>query len=127
MALGILDHDDLCGFLHARRCCVPSRNVRARSSCPKGAASSRFPSTILNLVQAKRLRALHPEKSKDLYAESEKIEWTIKELLNRTILRPLKMLLVEPILLLVTVYLSVVYGVIYASELMVPEPYPVSP
>ncbi|KAI9457481.1 MFS polyamine transporter [Lactarius psammicola] len=69
---------------------------------------------VLLAKKAKRLRALHPEKSKYLYAESDKIEWTITELLNRTVLRPLKMLLVEPILLLVTIYLSVVYGVIYA-------------
>jgi multidrug resistance protein len=69
---------------------------------------------VLLVQKAKRLRALHPEKSKDIYAESEKIEWTPKELLNRTLLRPLKMLLVEPILLLVTIYLSIVYGVIYA-------------
>jgi DHA1 family multidrug resistance protein-like MFS transporter len=65
------------------------------------------------------LRALHPEKNGDLYAESEKIKWTARELLNRTVLRPLKMLLVEPILLLVTVFLSIVYGIIYASELMI--------
>ena len=62
------------------------------------------------------MRALHPEKSGDLYAESEKIHWTASELLNRTILRPMKMLAVEPILLLVTVFLSIVYGIIYASE-----------
>lgn len=69
---------------------------------------------VLLAQKAKRLRALNPEKSKDVYAESEKIEWTASELLNRTVLRPFKMLLVEPILLLVTVYLSVVYGIIYA-------------
>ena len=36
------------------------------------------------------------------------------------------MLVVEPILLLVTIYLSIVYGVIYASKLMVPRPYPMT-
>jgi DHA1 family multidrug resistance protein-like MFS transporter len=65
------------------------------------------------------LRALHPEKNGGLYAENEKIKWTARELLNRTVLRPLKMLVVEPILLLVTVFLSIVYGIIYASELMI--------
>ena len=29
------------------------------------------------------------------------------------------MLMVEPILLLITIYLSIVYGIIYASKLMV--------
>jgi hypothetical protein len=33
------------------------------------------------------------------------------------------MLAVEPILLLVTIYLSIVYGIIYASKLMVPRRY----
>ena len=33
------------------------------------------------------------------------------------------MLIFEPILLLVTLYLSIVYGIIYASELMIPLPY----
>ncbi|KAH9061862.1 MFS polyamine transporter [Lactarius vividus] len=69
---------------------------------------------VLLAQKAKRLRALNPQKSKDIYAESEKIEWTTSQLLNRTVLRPLKMLVVEPILLLVTVYLSVIFGVIYS-------------
>ncbi|KAI9430447.1 MFS polyamine transporter [Lactarius indigo] len=69
---------------------------------------------VLLAQKAKRLRALNPEKNKDVYAESEKIEWTISGLLNRTLFRPMKMLLVEPILLLITFYLSIVYGVIYA-------------
>ena len=36
------------------------------------------------------------------------------------------MLMVEPILLLITIYLSIVYGIIYASELMVRRPYPMT-
>jgi MFS transporter, DHA1 family, multidrug resistance protein len=62
------------------------------------------------------LRALDPEKNGNLYAESENVEWSLSGLLNRTLLRPLKMLLVEPILLIITIYISVVYGIIYASE-----------
>ena len=39
---------------------------------------------------------------------------SFKVLLERILLRPLTMLVVEPILLLVTIYLSIVYGVLYA-------------
>ncbi|KAI0295170.1 MFS polyamine transporter [Multifurca ochricompacta] len=63
---------------------------------------------------ARRLRALDPEKNKNLYAEGEKIDWAPRAFLDRTILRPIRMLFVEPILLLITVYISLVYGVIYA-------------
>ncbi|KAI0061389.1 MFS polyamine transporter [Artomyces pyxidatus] len=65
-------------------------------------------------TKAKRMRKQDPVANKEIYAESERVEWSTSELLNRTILRPFKMLFVEPILLLVTIYLSVVYGVIYA-------------
>ncbi|KAI0270455.1 MFS general substrate transporter [Gloeopeniophorella convolvens] len=70
---------------------------------------------VILAKKAKRMRALDPEKNKDIYAESEAVQWTLRELLNRTILRPFRMLLIEPILLLVTIYISLVYGVIYAT------------
>jgi len=53
---------------------------------------------VLLTRKAKRLRKANPEKNKDLY----------------------KMLLVEPILLLATIYLSVAYGIIYASTFSCP-------
>ena len=37
-------------------------------------------------------------------------------MLHRTIYRPLYMLLHEPILVLITVYLSLVYGLLYACS-----------
>jgi DHA1 family multidrug resistance protein-like MFS transporter len=70
---------------------------------------------VLLARKAKRLREADYEKHKDLYAESERVSWTPRAVLERTIFRPFKMLLVEPILLLSTIYLSVAYGVIYAS------------
>ena len=70
---------------------------------------------VLLARKAKRLRKADPEKHKDLYAESERVSWAPRAVLERTIFRPFKMLLVEPILLLSTIYLSVAYGVIYAS------------
>jgi DHA1 family multidrug resistance protein-like MFS transporter len=50
---------------------------------------------------------------KNIYAESEHIDWTLPTLFERTIQRPFEMLLVEPILLLITIYISLVYGVLY--------------
>ena len=69
---------------------------------------------VLLTRKAKRLRRENP-KNKDLYTESERVSWAPRAVLERTIFRPFKMLLVEPILLLATIYLSVAYGVIYAS------------
>lgn len=70
---------------------------------------------VLLTRKAERLRRADPEKNKDLYTESERVSWAPRAVLERTIFRPFKMLLVEPILLLATIYLSVAYGVIYAS------------
>ena len=51
-----------------------------------------------------------------MFAESENKIWTPREILNSTIVRPFTMVIVEPILLLVTIYMSVVYGIIYGCE-----------
>jgi DHA1 family multidrug resistance protein-like MFS transporter len=51
-----------------------------------------------------------------MFAESEHKKWTARELLHSTIIRPFTMVVVEPILLLVTIYMSVVYGIIYGRE-----------
>lgn len=51
-----------------------------------------------------------------MFAESENKKWTPRELLDSTIIRPFTMVVVEPILLLVTIYMSVVYGIIYGRE-----------
>lgn len=64
--------------------------------------------------KAKRMRKEDPAANKDVYAEHEKQDWSIKGVIHRTLFRPFKMLAMEPILLLVTVYLSVVYGLLYA-------------
>ncbi|KAI0254465.1 MFS polyamine transporter [Lactifluus subvellereus] len=54
-----------------------------------------------------------PVKSKDLRTEGE-VKWSAGVLLENTIYRPFKMLIQEPILVLVTLYTSVVYAVLYA-------------
>ncbi|OSX62324.1 hypothetical protein POSPLADRAFT_1143698 [Postia placenta MAD-698-R-SB12] len=69
---------------------------------------------ILLQQKARRLRKADPVRNADLYAEHERADWSVKGVLHRTLYRPIKMLAVEPILLLVTLYLSLVYGVLYA-------------
>ncbi|ETW75515.1 major facilitator superfamily [Heterobasidion irregulare TC 32-1] len=69
---------------------------------------------VILLRKARRLRIADPERYKDLYAEAERQKWSFKELMHRTILRPFKMLLQEPILVIITIYMSIVYGLLYA-------------
>jgi DHA1 family multidrug resistance protein-like MFS transporter len=76
---------------------------------------------VLLTRKAKRLRRAIPEKNKDLYTESERVSWTPRAVLERTIFRPFKMLLVEPILFLATIYLSLALGVIFASTFSWPR------
>ncbi|KAH8999675.1 MFS general substrate transporter [Lactarius hatsudake] len=75
---------------------------------------------VLLAQKANRLRAADPVKNKDIYAESERVSWTLNAVLERTIFRPFKMLLVEPILLLTTIYAALAYGVMYAMFEAVP-------
>ncbi|KAH9476296.1 Ascochitine biosynthesis cluster MFS transporter [Psilocybe cubensis] len=69
---------------------------------------------VILLKKTQRLRKEDPEGSKDLYAEHEKQDWSFKGVVQRTLFRPFSMLLGEPILMLITVYLSIVYGLLYA-------------
>ncbi|KAK4052982.1 hypothetical protein OIO90_004106 [Microbotryomycetes sp. JL221] len=65
--------------------------------------------------RAKKLRKQEPEKNRDLYADLEKADFSVKALVTRTLGRPFLMLGTEPILMLVTLYLSLVYGILYAT------------
>jgi hypothetical protein len=56
----------------------------------------------------------------DLYAEAERLDRSAKGILHRTLFRPFTMLAMEPILVLATIYLSLVYGVLYACTCFVP-------
>ncbi|GJN94321.1 hypothetical protein Rhopal_007395-T1 [Rhodotorula paludigena] len=68
---------------------------------------------VLLAKRAKRLRKEDPEKNADKYADLECADFDLKSILKRTVLRPAIMLAVEPIVLTVTIYLSVVYGILY--------------
>ncbi|KIY53724.1 MFS polyamine transporter [Fistulina hepatica ATCC 64428] len=76
---------------------------------------------VLMWKKARRLRAQDPERNSTIYAEAERLDWSFMGIVCRTVLKPFFMLAVEPILILITVYLSLVYGILYALF----EAYPV--
>jgi hypothetical protein len=65
--------------------------------------------------KAKRLRKADPIKNKDLLAEGE-VKFSVAALMEQTLFRPFNMLVEEPILIFVTLYMSMVYAVLYARE-----------
>jgi DHA1 family multidrug resistance protein-like MFS transporter len=66
--------------------------------------------------KARRLRRQDPDLNKDVYAEHEKGDWSVKGLLDRTLFRTFKMLALEPILVLTTIYVAIVYGLLYSRK-----------
>lgn len=48
-----------------------------------------------------------------IHARQEEIEVDVAELLNTNFMRPVRMLLTEPIIFLITLYMSFIYGLIY--------------
>ncbi|KAK5129381.1 hypothetical protein LTR08_003541 [Meristemomyces frigidus] len=50
-----------------------------------------------------------------IHAKQEEVEVDLKELLTKNITRPLRILFTEPIVLLVTIYMSFIYGLLYLS------------
>ncbi|KAK0569102.1 hypothetical protein OC861_001241 [Tilletia horrida] len=78
---------------------------------------------VLLVKKAKRLRKENPGKNKDFYAEHERLttENSTFSIVKRTVVTPFKILSMEVILMLITVYLSIVYAVLYALF----EAYPV--
>ena len=73
---------------------------------------------VILLKKMQKLRKEDPVGSKGFYAEHEKQDWSIMGVIHRTLFRPFHMLAVEPILVLVTIYVSVVYGLIYGRKLL---------
>ncbi|KAI0666449.1 MFS polyamine transporter [Trametes maxima] len=69
---------------------------------------------VLLQRKARRLRKADPQGNAEVYAEHERSDWSPRGILHRTVYRPVQMLSQEPILMLVTIYLSLVYGVLYA-------------
>jgi DHA1 family multidrug resistance protein-like MFS transporter len=71
--------------------------------------------------KAKRLRKEDPERNGRLYAEHEKLDNSPRSLFHRTVWRPFHMMLVEPMLVVVTIYLSIVYACLYGLFECVPR------
>ncbi|GAA5820851.1 hypothetical protein JCM11251_001844 [Rhodosporidiobolus azoricus] len=63
--------------------------------------------------RAKKLRKEDPEKNAELYADLERADFSFKSIVTRTLARPIVMLFTEPLVMVVTLYLSVVYGILY--------------
>ncbi|KAF2145738.1 uncharacterized protein K452DRAFT_265037 [Aplosporella prunicola CBS 121167] len=69
-----------------------------------------YPPVIL-VSKASELR--RRTKNWGIHAKQEEIEVDLRELLEKNFSRPLKMLFTEPIVLLLSIYMSFVYGILY--------------
>ncbi|GAA5951649.1 hypothetical protein JCM3765_005993 [Sporobolomyces pararoseus] len=72
-----------------------------------------LPETYHPQLLKNRAQKLRKEGQTEKYADIEKADFSLKSIIVRTGARPFQMLATEPILLLVTIYLSVVYGLLY--------------
>ncbi|KAJ6550978.1 MFS general substrate transporter [Mycena vulgaris] len=68
---------------------------------------------VLLLKKVKAQRKADPANTQHLFAAHEKQDWSPRGVVHRTLFRPFQMLAGEPILVLVTFYLSLIYGVMY--------------
>ncbi|KIJ60861.1 hypothetical protein HYDPIDRAFT_31908 [Hydnomerulius pinastri MD-312] len=76
-----------------------------------------LPETFTPILLQKKARALRradPAANKNLYAPHEKADWSAKGVLDRTVFRAFHMLAMEPILVLVTIYMTLLYSILYA-------------
>ncbi|KAG6843826.1 hypothetical protein H0H87_012885 [Tephrocybe sp. NHM501043] len=75
-----------------------------------------IPETYAPIILAKKAKKLRkdPVANKAIYAEHERQDWSIRGVVHRTLFRPFHMLFMEPVLVLITIYLSLVYGLLYA-------------
>ena len=71
---------------------------------------------VILLKKKNKLSKEDPIGSKDLYAEHEKQDWSIMAIIRRTIFRPFHMLVLEPILVMITIYFSIVYGLLFGRK-----------
>ena len=55
-----------------------------------------------------------------IHAKHEEVEVDMREIAHNNLLRPLRMLLTEPVILLVSLYMSFVYGLVYALVEAIP-------
>lgn len=70
-------------------------------------------------LQTLMLRKSDSDKNHDIYAQHELGDWSLSGLVHRTLFRPFEMLFKEPILVLITIYLSLIYGILYCRKVSV--------
>ena len=76
-----------------------------------------MPETYSPIILQKKVNMLwkeDPIPNEKLYFQHEKQDWSFKGVVSRTLFRPFKMLALEPILLLITIYTAIVYSLLYA-------------
>lgn len=66
---------------------------------------------VILVSKAAELRRL--TKNWGIHAKQEEVEVDLKELLTKNISRPMRILFTEPIVLLITIYMSFLYGLLY--------------
>ncbi|KAJ5157263.1 uncharacterized protein N7482_008363 [Penicillium canariense] len=66
------------------------------------------------LLVKKAAKIRHETKNWGIHAKHERVEVEPRELLEKYFTRPLRMLVTEPIILLVSIYMSFIYGIVYA-------------
>lgn len=69
-------------------------------------------------VRAKKLR--FEKKNWAIHSRADTVQIDAKTILTIYVTRPLQMLILEPILLLITIYMSLVYGILYLFFLAYP-------
>ncbi|KAA1111700.1 hypothetical protein PGT21_008930 [Puccinia graminis f. sp. tritici] len=73
-----------------------------------------LPETYSPILLSRKAKKLRKETGDSkYYSAHEKSDYSVKAIFRRTILRPFEMLFTESILLFVTVYLALVYGLLY--------------
>ena len=71
---------------------------------------------VILLKKKNKLREEDPVGNKSLYAEHDKQDWSFGAVIRRTLFRPFYMLALEPILVMVTIYFSIVYGLLFGRR-----------
>jgi DHA1 family multidrug resistance protein-like MFS transporter len=74
------------------------------------------PVVLINKASELRRRT----KNWGIHAKQEEIEVDFKELIIKNVSRPMRILFTEPIVLLITIYMSFIYGLLYLCKLLRP-------
>ncbi|WWC90273.1 uncharacterized protein L201_005206 [Kwoniella dendrophila CBS 6074] len=88
------------------------------------AASCTIPETFAPALLKKRAKQIRVKENDDSYVtEQELFRKPLNEIIIETLIRPFEMLATEPILLLMSLYISLVYGLLYAFFFAFPVVY----